>query len=155
MGPAHGPARTRGLHITSSMNLELVEQIVAILGEHPVSEITVGQEGRRVCVRRTLAAAAPVPSAPSAPSPSPVPETAAEREEAALTLTAPMVGIFYHADPPLPYGAAVTQGQVVGAIESMKLMNNVTAEAGGRLVDILIEDGAPVDYGQPLFRLAA
>ena len=137
------------------MNLELVEQIVAILGEHPVSEITVEQEGRRVCVRRTLGAA---PAAASPPCVAPAPsETAAEREaaEEALTLTAPMVGIFYHADPPLPYGAMVAASQVVGAIESMKLMNDVVAEAGGRLVDILIEDGAPVEYGQPLFRLAA
>jgi biotin carboxyl carrier protein len=139
------------------MNLELVEQIVAILGEHPVSEITVEQEGRRVCVRRTLvaapASAAPPPAVADAPAPGGEPDAGAMEE--AVTLTAPMVGLFHHADPPLPYGAKVTRGQVVGAIESMKLMNDVAAEAGGRLTDILIEDGAPVEYGQPLFRLSA
>ncbi len=139
------------------MNLELVEQIVAILGEHPVSEITVEQEGRRVCVRRAQVAAplsaGPPPTVADVPALGTEPDAGAAEE--ALTLTAPMVGLFHHADPPLPYGATVAGGQVVGAIESMKLMNDVVAEAGGQLIDILIEDGAPVEYGQPLFRLSA
>ena len=66
-----------------------------------------------------------------------------------------MVGIFHHAEPPLPYAAVVAPGQVVGSIESMKLMNEVLAEAGGRVTEVLVEDGAPVEYGQALFRLAA
>jgi len=70
------------------------------------------------------------------------------------TLTATMVGIFHDTDPPLPYAAEVTVGQVVGSIESMKLMNEVLSEFGGRVVEVLTEDGAPVEYGQPLFRLA-
>jgi len=119
------------------MNLDLVEQIVALMGEYPVSEITVEQEGSRVCVRRPLSAAAPA------------------RPEEARQLLAPMVGIFHHAEPPLPYAADVRPGQVIGYIESMKLMNDVVAEESGRVTDVLVEDRAPVDYGQPLFRLAA
>jgi len=132
------------------MNLDLVEQIVALMGEYPVSEITVEQEGSRVCVRRPLSAAAPArPEAPPAPAaPAPAPEEARQ-------LLAPMVGIFHHAEPPLPYAADVRPGQVIGYIESMKLMNDVVAEESGRVTDVLVEDRAPVDYGQPLFRLAA
>jgi len=145
------------------MNLELVEEIVALIGQHPVSEILVEQEGRRIRICRPLSAATFVPA--SAPTVA-VGETAADArsedtasvEEIAppetKTLTATMVGIFHHTDPPLPYAAEVTVGQVVGSIESMKLMNEVLSEFGGRVVEVLTEDGAPVEYGQPLFRLA-
>lgn len=142
------------------MNLQFVEQVVALAGEYPVSEITVEQEGRRVSVRRPLTAAplppvvepvilsidGPAAFAESEPEPAP---------EEVHVLTATMVGIFHHAEPPLPYAAAVRSGQVVGYIESMKLMNDVVIEEAGRITDILIEDGAPVEYGQALFRLAA
>jgi len=146
------------------MNIELVEQIVALMGDHPVSEITVEQEGLRIRVCRPLSAApfAPaVAATPPAEGESEVmvvaPDMDAEAESAppeTHTLTASMVGIFHHVKPPLPYAALVTPGQVVGSIESMKLMNEVTAEWGGRVVEVLTEEGSPVDYGQPLFRLA-
>ncbi len=138
------------------MNLDLVEQIVALMGEYPVSEITVEQGAGRVCVRRPLVAAPPLPASPASaedpPAAGALPEVAPEE---ARQLLAPMVGIFHHADPPLPYAASVRPGQVIGYIESMKLMNDVVAEESGRVTDVLVEDRAPVDYGQPLFRLAA
>lgn len=138
------------------MNLDLVEQIVTLMGEYPVSEITVEQDGRRVCVRRPLVAAPPLPTAAGAPPAGAPPDTTPEIvPEEARQLLAPMVGIFHHAAPPLPYAADVRPGQVIGYIESMKLMNDVVAEQSGRVTDVLVEDGAPVDYGQPLFRLAA
>ena len=148
--------------MTAIMNLELVQQIVALMGEYPVSEITVEQEGRRVCVRKPLTAAvAPMPLMDAleavteeAGEPSAILEVAAAEEER-RTLTATMVGIFHHADPPIPYAAVIEAGQCIGFIESMKLMNDVLAEAGGRVVEVLVEDGAPVEYGQSLFRLSA
>ncbi len=140
------------------MNLNLVEQIVALMAEYPVSEIAVEQDGQRVCVRKALYTAPPVTPAPSAAEAPPATLSEVRSEavpEEARQLLAPMVGIFHHADPPLPYAAAVRPGQVIGAIESMKLMNDVVAEESGRVTDVLVEDGAPVDYGQPLFRLVA
>ena len=134
------------------MNLELVEQIVSVLGEYPVSEITVEQGGRRVSVCRPLgawSAARPTEAAAEA-QPEAVPVPVALR-----TLTATMVGIFHHADPPVAYAAVLKPGQRVGFIESMKLMNDVPAEVGGRVAEILVEDGAPVEYGQALFRLSS
>lgn len=139
------------------MNLELVEQIVGLMGEYPVTEISVAEEGRRVCVRRSGAGwsfAAPPAELESPETPAIVPDAESVSEEV-RTLTAPMVGIFHHAEPPVPYAALIAVGQVVGSIESMKLMNEVVAEAGGRVVEILAEDGAPIEYGQALFRLSA
>jgi acetyl-CoA carboxylase biotin carboxyl carrier protein len=69
-------------------------------------------------------------------------------------ITAPMVGIFHPAKKPVAVGSEVTSGQVVGLIESMKLMNDVTADAEGRITDVLVENGQPVQYGQRLFRVA-
>ena len=141
------------------MNLDLVEQIVALMGEYPVSEITVEQEGRRVCVRRPHPtpppSAAPAPAAEEAPPAPPAEASPEAPPEEARQLLATMVGIFHHADPPVPYAAVIRPGQVVGYIESMKLMNDVVADEGGRVTDVLAEDGAPVEYGQALFRLAA
>jgi len=138
------------------MNLELVEKIVGLLGEYPVSEIAVELEHCRVHVRRPLVTAPAQAPLLNAPPEQVAAEEAAEKiTEEAQVLTAPMVGIFYHTEPPLPFAAEIKAGQVIGSIESMKLMNDVAAEASGRIIDILVEDGAPVDYGRPLFRLSA
>ena len=137
------------------MNLELTEKIVALLGKYPVSEITIETQNSRVHVVKPLGNVVLAPAAEAA-----VPS---EDAETFVTLTAPepirlsspMVGVFYHTKPPLPFAAEIKPGQVVGSIESMKLMNDVRAESAGRIADILIEDGAPVEYGQTLFRLIA
>jgi acetyl-CoA carboxylase biotin carboxyl carrier protein len=142
------------------MNLELAEKIVALLSEYPVSEIAVEMQNCRIHAVKPLV---PMPQTPQPAPPVPAPEQVGagdkekleERAQEARVLTAPMVGIFYHAEPPLSFAAEVKAGQVIGSIESMKLMNDVAAEYGGRVIDILVEDGAPVDYGRPLFRLAA
>ena len=143
------------------MNLELVENIVGLLSEYPVSEIAIEREGQRVFARRPLAVAplAVVPPKEAAAEMGTAGEAAAGETLAdALelrVLTAPMVGIFYHAEPPLSLGMEIKAGQVIGSIESMKLMNDVAAEVSGLVADVLVEDGAPVDYGRALFRLAA
>ena len=140
------------------MNLELAEKIVALLTEYPVSEIAIEIGGSRVHASRPLR-----PAPPSAAGAPPQPDASVEGSAAAAPvpadavrlLTAPMVGIFYHAEPPLAVGADVRAGQVIGSIESMKLMNDVLAEEGGRVTDVLADDGSPVDYSRPLFRLTA
>jgi oxaloacetate decarboxylase alpha subunit len=62
-----------------------------------------------------------------------------------------MVGVFRFADAVMHAGHTLAPGQAVGAIESMNLMNDVRADVGGEIIEVLIEDGAPVEYGQPLF----
>jgi biotin carboxyl carrier protein len=151
------------------MNLETVEQIVALISEYPVSEVTLEQDGQRIHVRRsalppeTLLSAQSVPSVssddagqdgPADPETLPLSEDALPREERLILLTAPMVGVFHHPAQPIRYGGLIVSGQVVGSIESMKLMNDVVADQGGQVIEVLIEDGTPVEYGQPLFRLS-
>ncbi len=143
------------------MNLELAEKLVGLLGEYPVSEITVETETSRVHIVKPLGNVLTAPAATAtAEFAAPIAEdaemlAAADAAPEPIRLWSPMVGVFYHTEPPLPFGAEIKPGQVVGSIESMKLMNDVRAEQAGRLTDILIEDGAPVEYGQTLFRLAA
>ena len=71
-----------------------------------------------------------------------------------LEIPAPMVGIFHALELGPKTEGQVQPGQVVGVIESMKLMNDVRAEVGGVVVAVLAEEGMPVEYGQPLFRLS-
>jgi acetyl-CoA carboxylase biotin carboxyl carrier protein len=76
----------------------------------------------------------------------------------AITIEAPMVGTFYRASSPTaePYvreGDVVKEGQILCIIEAMKLMNEIESKAAGRIAKILVENGQPVEYGQPLFLL--
>lgn len=66
---------------------------------------------------------------------------------------APMVGVFHEVEGALKAGAAISKGQVVGAIESMKLLNDVVSEISGVVSEVLVEDGMPVEYGQALARV--
>lgn len=139
------------------MGMDEIEQLVRLVAGARVSELTVQKEGRRITIRKNAAL----------PQQRPRNETettcvqtqaqtaaGAEAAEAALEITAPMVGIFRQARTPVRAGDAIREGQVVGMIESMKLMNDVRAEQSGVVEEVLAEDGMPVEYGQPLFRLA-
>lgn len=132
------------------MDIDSVARLVAVLNEYPVSEIAVEEAGRRIHVRRSVSAV-PAPSLPGEP---PKPPSEALPTEEAYTLTAGMVGLFHHTEPPVGHAQVVAPGQTVGGIEAMKLVTDVIVETGGRVIEVLIEDGAPVEYGQPLFRLA-
>ncbi|MCI5801057.1 MAG: acetyl-CoA carboxylase biotin carboxyl carrier protein [Oscillospiraceae bacterium] len=114
-------------------------------------------KGREAVCASAPAAGAPVREAPSdAPgaeiaAPAPVP--------AGNVVTAPIVGTFYAAaapdKPPLaPAGKSVKKGDVLFIIESMKLMNEVLAERDGQVAEVLVENGAPVEFGQPVLRMA-
>ncbi|WP_200207342.1 acetyl-CoA carboxylase biotin carboxyl carrier protein [Micromonospora coerulea] len=90
----------------------------------------------------------PDPAAPAEPPPEP----------GRLTVRAPVVGTFYRAPEPgappfVAVGDLIRPGQVVGIVEAMKLMNEVTADQAGRVVEVLVDDGQPVEYDQPLLAL--
>lgn len=146
------------------MRIEEIEQLVELVARSGVSEVTIRSEGRRITVRKAVVLAPP----PSPAALVPVPHASGpdddavgfparmEGAESASSdglhwITAPMVGIFHHAEPPVAVGVRVESGQVVGMIESMKLMNDVCAEENGILRDMQIEAGLAVEYGQPLF----
>jgi acetyl-CoA carboxylase biotin carboxyl carrier protein len=95
------------------------------------------------------------PIAPVAPVPPPA--AAPAKRDNTFTVNSPFVGTFYRAaspdNPPfVDVGQVVKKGQVLCIVEAMKLMNEIEAEQPGRLTEVLIQNGSPVEYGEPLFR---
>jgi len=144
--------------------IELTRRLAAVAAELGLAEIEVESAGTRLRVQRAGAPAAPVvravpTSAASVPSTSVEPAVVANvAAPAGITVEAPMVGTFYRAssptaDPFVREGDVVKQGQILCIIEAMKLMNEIESKAAGRIVKVLVDNGQPVEYGQPLFVL--
>ncbi len=135
---------------------ELARQLGGLMKELDLVEIEVGLGSLTVRLKRPGAPVAlPVPMAPaSTPAAGPVVDVGTNAT--VVTIEAPMVGTFYRASSPTaePYvreGDVVKQGQVLCIIEAMKLMNEIESKAAGRIEKILVENGQPVEYGQPMF----
>ncbi|MBI2153224.1 MAG: acetyl-CoA carboxylase biotin carboxyl carrier protein [Candidatus Rokubacteria bacterium] len=137
----------------SALPLSEVRQLIDLALARGLTELEVSQGETRIRIRREVGHAA----APVAPPVAPAPAQQAERPEAhLLTIEAPMVGTFYRAPSPTadPYvreGDVIKEGQVLCVIEAMKLMNEIESKVAGRISKILVENGQPVEYGQPLF----
>ena len=136
-------------------SLDELRQLVELAQAFGLAELEVSRGEARIRIRREVAraeipAAAPLPSAPP-----PAPQL--ERPGGDLvTIEAPMVGTFYAApspgaDPYAKEGDIIKEGQVLCIIEAMKLMNEIESKLHGRIAKILVENGQPVEYGQPLF----
>ncbi|UFP93884.1 acetyl-CoA carboxylase biotin carboxyl carrier protein [Gloeobacter morelensis] len=154
------------------MNIDLSEirELIAILNQTDVTELTIEAEGFRLSIRKesgktvvqTGAGSPPAPVAPAAPvvseAPAPPPAPPATPARPTIDVVSPMVGTFYRAPSPdatnfVEVGDVVRVGQTVCIIEAMKLMNTIDSEAAGRVVEILVENGEPIEYGQKLMRL--
>jgi acetyl-CoA carboxylase biotin carboxyl carrier protein len=152
--PKHADApadSTRDLTVDS----ELVRTLAALLAETGLSEIEYAVGERRIRVARSLAAAAPAVTAPPPAAAANGAAPAAEPSFAAHAgaVKAPMVGTVYlspqpEAPPFAKLGDVVAAGQPLLIIEAMKVMNQIRAPRAGRLTQILVEDGAPVEYGE-------
>ena len=97
------------------------------------------------------------PSSVEVTSPGNPPPVSSNRGEF-ISITAPMVGTFYRAPAPgepvfVEVGSTITLGQTVCILEAMKLMNELESEVSGEIVEILVENGTPVEFGQPLMRV--
>jgi acetyl-CoA carboxylase biotin carboxyl carrier protein len=137
---------------------DLIRALAALLHETGLSEIEYAEGDRRIRVARgapaaeasaQVAAAVPAAAAPAAP---------AAAAEHAGAVKAPMVGTAYLAPQPgaAPFvnpGDSVREGQVLMLIEAMKVMNQIHAPRAGRVAEVLVADGAPVEYGQALLIL--
>lgn len=145
-----------------------IRQILEIMRAHELAEFEYERDGLRIRLKKGSSAnppaAQPVPAYnPHAPSATPG-APAVERGEAdALHLAvvkSPVVGTFYrspdpNAPPFIQIGNTVTKGQVLCIIEAMKLMNEIASEYDGEVVNIFVEDGQPVQYGERLFAIKA
>lgn len=131
------------------MDLGRIEALIEVVKGANVSELTVKTGMSTVSVKKpTISVSA------TAGAKKPVRKQTEERKAEAdgMSVHAPMVGIFRSIDG-IGIGAKVKKGQVLGAIESMKLMNEVRSEAEGVVEEVLVEDGMPVEYGHALLRL--
>ena len=148
---------------TPGVDSDVVREMAKLLEETGLSEIEVERGGVRVRVARERpgaqgAGTAAVPMAPAAPIAAANPNGGAEPAPKRGTLvTSPMVGTVYlspqpGAPPFVNVGSEVTDGTVC-IIEAMKTMNPVAAPVAGRIVEILVRDGQPVEYGEPLMRI--
>jgi len=147
------------------MDLKEIKQILQLMDENGLAEFELERDGLRIALRKACAPAPAATMVPmmQAPAPAAAPEAAAtepQTDEKTTTINSPMVGTFYLAPSPdappfATVGQTVGKDDVVCILEAMKVMNEVKAEVEGRIVEVLVENGEPVEYGQPLFRLEA
>ena len=158
----------------ASVNMDELRELIALLRDNGLAELELENEGFRVRLRREsafgqstghTAEVLPPPPAPVplAPPPAPGPthpgthaSTEASQDQNLHIIPSPIVGTFYRSPSPsaeafVKIGSNVEPESVVCIIEAMKLMNEIQAEASGEVVKIYVENGQPVEYGQPLF----
>jgi acetyl-CoA carboxylase biotin carboxyl carrier protein len=149
------------------MDLRKLKTLIDLVAESGIAELEVTEGEDKVRIVKTAAAApaltqAPIPvgtTAQVAPAPSSAMSVAAptgSEEPPGHVVKSPMVGTFYRSPSPgapefIEQGAVVKPGDTLCIIEAMKLLNEIEAEVGGTVKKILVENGQPVEYGQPLF----
>jgi acetyl-CoA carboxylase biotin carboxyl carrier protein len=145
------------------MEWEDVSKLVQLFKEEGLGELEYEDERFRIrlgSAKAVAVAPAPVAVAAHAPSSSAAPTPAAPAEKPGHLVTSPFVGTFYRqpapdASPYVEVGQIVSRGQILCIIEAMKLMNEIEADANGRVAEILAQNGQAVEFGQPLFRIEA
>ncbi len=140
------------------LDLEQLRELIRLLDEANLTEIEVEHDDDRIRVRRDPAAI--VAAVPQSVAPTAEGAAAAAAEENGSYVTSPFVGTFYRSpspdsDPFVEVGDEIVVGQVLCIVEAMKLMNEIEAETAGTVVEVLVENGKPVEYGDKLFRIEA
>jgi len=143
------------------MDIRKIKKLIELLDESGVAEIEIkeGEESVRISRQQNVIAApvaAPIAAAPAPVAAAPVAETPAEPEITGHQLTSPMVGTFYRSASPgaavfTDIGQSVTEGDTLCIIEAMKILNQIEADKSGTVKAVLVENGQPVEFGQPLF----
>jgi acetyl-CoA carboxylase biotin carboxyl carrier protein len=148
------------------MDLSYLEQLIKLFESSTLTELEIDEEGSRVTLGRAKEQQAmfmpqmggyPMPQQQTAPTVSAAP-VASEPSVKTHEVKSPIVGTLYRApspdaDPYVQVGQQVENGTTLCIIEAMKLMNEIESDAAGKIIKILVENGQPVEYGQPLFLL--
>lgn len=151
----------------SGMDVDLLEQLVKLMGSHDLSTLDVRDGDKRIIIKRgavqivsntpisTGLAASAVSSSPTPATP-PAPPTPPAEDTTLVPIKSPMVGTFYAAPTPdskpfVQVGSAVNEETDVCVIEAMKVFNNIKAETRGTVAKILVNNGQTVEFGQTLF----
>jgi acetyl-CoA carboxylase biotin carboxyl carrier protein len=142
------------------MDLKRIEALLELLANHDVSEFSYkdGDASIELRLGQPVAVAAPAALAVAAPVAAVSAAPAAPVDDGLITVESPMVGTFYRASNPespsfVEVGARVGPGQTLCIVEAMKLMNEIEAETAGTVVEILIENAQPVQFGQAMFKI--
>ena len=149
-----------------SFNMDELQALAALVNEHGFTDFEFENDNIRVRLSKAVtiqAAGAPVAaistptaSSPTAPVTEASPVEAADPDAGLYKITSPIVGTFYRSPGPdkaayVSEGSNVSPETTVCIVEAMKLMNEIQAETSGEVVKIYVENGQPVEYGQPLF----
>ncbi len=148
------------------MNIKEIKEMINLMNENELVELEVEKDGMRIRLKKTITDSAGF-NGPVVIERQKMPESTHPREDNTSAITdkpqiktvevkAPMVGTFYRAPSPEapPYievGQVLESGQVVCIIEAMKLMNEIKSEIRGKVVEILVDNAEPVEFGQPMF----
>ncbi len=146
------------------MDIKDIKQIVDLVKRSELTEFEIEEENFRLRIARNPCNGMHPGAIPAAAAPAAAPVAAAPAEapvvddKSVAFIKSPMVGTFYRSPNPespsfVDEGTAVTTETVVCIIEAMKVMNEIQAEVKGKIVECLVENGNPVEYGQPLFKV--
>jgi acetyl-CoA carboxylase biotin carboxyl carrier protein len=153
------------------MDLDLIKKLVKMVDTSSVTDLEIEENGMKIKIAKKIRSSqvitqAQIPIASAQPIPQPAvvgaEENAKQKAEAELTsaniheIRSPIVGTFYRAPAPdadsyVQVGSVVSPGSVLCIVEAMKLMNEIESDVNGKIVKILVENGKPVEYNQPLF----
>ncbi|PKD41848.1 acetyl-CoA carboxylase biotin carboxyl carrier protein [Methylomonas sp. Kb3] len=143
------------------MDIRKIKKLIDLIEESDIAEIEIREGEESVKISRYSAAApvqyaAPVASAPVAVAAASAAVAPVEEKVSGHVVKSPMVGTFYRSASPgsaafVEVGQSVSNGQTLCIIEAMKILNQIEADNSGKIKQILVENGHPVEYGQPLF----
>ena len=152
----------------SSEAFRLIEEMLALMEARGLVELELEQQGMKIRLKKATPAAGPqvveyitgLSQPPTSTPPASKPGAGPEESERRVVIKSPMVGTFYRAPAPdappfAEVGQEIEPDQVICIIEAMKLMNEIKSELAGRIAEVLVENGDPVEFGQPLFALEA
>lgn len=144
------------------MDVEKIRAIIEALENTDITRFEYENDDQRLLIRRgkevVSAAVAPVAAAPAPAAAAPAAEAEEPEQKPGHIVTSPFVGTFYRAPSPeappfVDLGQTVQKGQTLCIVEAMKLMNEIEAEVSGKVAEIFVENGEPVEFGEPLFRI--
>ena len=141
------------------MDIRKIKKLIEIIEESGIAEIEIKEGEEAIRITRYSAAPAPIAFAPAAAAPAPLLASSAPATEEKISghaVKSPMVGTFYRSASPgtkvfVEVGQSVMTGDTLCIIEAMKILNQIEADKSGTVTKILVENGEPVEYGQPLF----
>ncbi|MCX6379579.1 MAG: hypothetical protein NT023_08900 [Armatimonadetes bacterium] len=146
------------------MQVEEIEQLVLLVRDSKIRELTLREGSSRITIRQPNITLVPhyegdplqeAETAEQGTALTAYEESAEGELDDTVFITSPCVGFFHHGKKPIGVGSSVIDGQVVGVIEAMKILNEVRAPQSGIVREVLIEEGLPAEYGQPLFIIEA